>query len=242
MKKKIVKIWGFLSIAIVTVVILFLFVFTFYKGSKVISIKFLTQRPSGVVLGKEGGILPAIIGSLYFTGTAAVLGIPSIVLGLFSYSLLVNSLGIGRCILAGAVALAVMILPFVESRVEKALLECPRQYIDSSYALGTSKLYTLFKIVLPACHHEIISGILLGACFAMGATAPIIFTGGVAYANIPNSLFQPAMALPLHLYLLLAQGTTMPEVYGTAFVLMAIVLITNLITVFYTRRRKSIWK
>ena len=77
----------------------------------------------------------------------------------------------------------------------------------------------------------------------MGATAPIIFTGGVAFAAAPTSVFEPAMALPLHHYLLLAQGTSMPQVYGTAFVLMVIVLVANmLVTIFVRGRHSKKWK
>lgn len=77
----------------------------------------------------------------------------------------------------------------------------------------------------------------------MGATAPMIFTGAVAYAAVPDSLFAPAMALPLHLYLLVAQGaTSMDTAYGTAFVMMAIILLSNLLATVYARRSEKRWK
>lgn len=272
MKAKLIKLWAYASAAIALLVIFFLFGYIFYYGRSAISREFLTAAPKGNILGQDGGIRPAIAGSLYFMLTATVLGsvpalatavylvffcrsrrilslfhliiqsiagIPSIVLGLFSYSFFVRTLGMGRCILAGGIALAIMILPFIETRIEKSLRELSPHLINASYALGCSRFYTFFKIILPACRHELVSGILLGACFSMGATAPIIFTGGVAYAASPTSLAQPAMALPLHLYLLLAQGTSMPQVYGTAFVLMMIILITNLLAIFYARRRRN---
>ena len=70
----------------------------------------------------------------------------------------------------------------------------------------------------------------------------MIFTGAVAYASVPHSLFEPAMALPMHLYLLVAQGTTSLDVaYGTAFVMMAIILISNLLTTLYARSRHKAW-
>lgn len=257
-------------------VILFLFGFVFYEGSSVISWEFLTQAPSGAVLGEEGGIWPAIVGSLCFTATAVVLGgipaiatalflvfycrrsrvsglirlvvqcisgIPSIVLGLFAYSFLVRDLQWGRCILSSGVALGIMILPFIEVRAEKAFRELPVQMVRSSYALGCSRAYTIWKIVLPACRGELVSGIILGGCYAMGATAPMIFTGAVAYAGVPSSVMEPAMALPLHLYLLVAQGaTSMDTAYGTAFVMMAILLVSNLLATIYARRSQRKWK
>jgi phosphate transport system permease protein len=93
--------------------------------------------------------------------------------------------------------------------------------------------------VLPACSGELVSGMILGGCYAMGATAPLMFTGGVAYASVPTSLLSPAMALPLHLYLLLAQGaTSMNTAYGTAFVMMVLILVSNLLATAYERRHR----
>lgn len=273
---KLTKLWAWLSMLLVAGIILFLFAYVFYKGASTISWEFLTQSPRGAVLGSEGGIWPAIVGSLFFTGTAIVLGsipaiatalyivfycpsprmircirmvvqcisgIPSIVLGLFAYSFLVRDLNWGRCILSSGVALAIMILPFIEVRAEKAFRELPKQMIHSSYSLGCSKAYTVWHIVLPATLGELVSGIILGGCYAMGATAPLIFTGAVAYASVPHSLTAPAMALPMHLYLLVAQGaTSLNTAYGTAFVMMAIILISNLLVTLYARRRQRIWK
>ncbi|MCR5482206.1 MAG: ABC transporter permease subunit [Clostridia bacterium] len=255
-------------------IVIFIFIYIFAKGAGSIDLEFLLESPRGAVLGMEGGIFPAIMGSLAFTLTAVVLGgipavatavyivfickrssfeniirgvlqciagIPSIVLGLFAYSFLVRDLAIGRCILASSAALAVMIMPFIEARVEKSLREIPQQMLSSSYALGCSRGYTVFHIALPYVRQEIISALILGGCFAMGATPPLIFTGGVAFSGVPQTLLEPAMALPLHLYLLVAQGTpSLGAAYGTAFVMMAVILISNALATFYGRRRR--WK
>lgn len=270
------KIWAYVSMALVAGVVLFLFGYVFYRGAGTISVEFITQPPSGAVLGEEGGIWPAIVGSLCFTATAIVMGgipaiatavymvfycrdrwlmgairlvvqciagIPSIVLGLFAYSFFVRDLEWGRCVLSSGMALAVMILPFIEVRAEKAFRELPRQLVQSSYALGCSRLYTIWKIVIPSCRGELVSGVILGGCYAMGATAPLIFTGAVAYANLPVSLTKPAMALPMHLYLLVAQGaTSMDMAYGTAFVMMVIILVSNLLATIYAGRSRRRWK
>lgn len=276
MKGKMTKLWAYVSIALVVASILFLFVYVFIRGAGTITWEFLSQPPKGAILGMEGGVWPAIVGSLCFTAVAIVLGgipaiaaalyivfycenrriekafhtvircisgIPSIVLGLFAYSFLVRELQWGRCILSSGVALGIMILPFVEVRAEKAFQELQKAVVLSSYALGCSKRYTIMKIVLPACKGELISGLMLGGCYAMGATPPLIFTGGVAYASIPTSLMKPAMALPLHLYLLLAQGATSFDMaYGTAFVMMTIILISNLLATIYAARSHAKWK
>lgn len=275
MRGKGLRIWALISFGLVMAVIVFLFVYVGIQGAGTISWEFLIQPPRGAILGLEGGIWPAIAGSLCFTLTAVVLGgipavawalylvfycrsrtlerllhgvirciagIPSIVLGLFAYSFLVQELAWGRCILSSGVALGIMILPFIEVRAEKAFRELPERILRASYALGCSRQYTVFCIVLPACRGELVSGLILGGCYAMGATAPLIFTGGVAYAAAPSSLMAPAMALPLHLYLLLAQGaTSFDTAYGTAFVMMALLLISNLLVTLYAARSQAKW-
>ena len=253
--------YSFLSFLLIFSALLFFFLYIFYKGYKVISPSFLLDTPKGMVLGEEGGIFPAITGSLAFSLTALVLsglpslftalfivfyakegrvkeslhffihllsGVPSIVLGLFSYSLFVYQLKLGRSVLSGAIALAIMIFPFMEIRMEKIFEEVPKSYLQSSESLGCSKGYTLRKLVLPYTLPELLSTMLLAFCFALGATPPILFTGGVAFAKSPTSLLSPAMALPLHLYLLLVQGgTSLSRAYGTALVMLFLLLIGN---------------
>lgn len=204
-----VKLWAYVGIALVLGTVVFLFGYIFWKGGSSISWEFLTQSPRGAVLGSEGGIWPAIVGSLYFTLVAIVIGaipaiatalylvfyckgrktarairlviqcisgIPSIVLGLFAYSFLVRDLGLGRCVLSAGTALGIMILPFIEVRAEKAFGEVSSQMLRSAYALGCSKRYAIVKLVLPQCRGELVSGVILGGCYAMGATAPLFFT------------------------------------------------------------------
>jgi len=272
-RSRLTKVWAYCGIFLTIGIVLFLFAYIFWKGAGTITWTFLTDIPRGAVLGEEGGIFPAIAGSIAFTLTAAVLGgipaiasalymvyfcrskkvngffrgliqcisgVPSIVLGLFAYSFLVKDLEIGRCILTSGTALGVMILPFIEVRAEKAFLEVQEKLVMNSYALGCSKTYTIFHLILPACKGELVSAVILGSCYAMGATAPLIFTGGVAFSGVPTSLLKPAMALPLHLYLLVAQGTTsLPTAFGTAFVMMAILLLSNLAATIYGVRRKN---
>ena len=253
--------YSFLSFLLIFSALLFFFLYIFYKGYKVISPSFLLEAPKGMVLGEEGGIFPAITGSLAFSLTALVLsglpslftaifmvfyakegrkkeslhffihllsGVPSIVLGLFSYSLFVYQLKLGRSVLSGAIALAIMIFPFMEIRMEKIFEEVPKSYFQSSESLGCSKGYTIRRLVLPYTLPELLSTMLLAFCFALGATPPILFTGGVAFAKSPTSLLSPAMALPLHLYLLLVQGgSSLSRAYGTALVMLFLLLIGN---------------
>ena len=266
--------YSFLSFLLIFSALLFFFLYIFYKGYKVISPSFLLEAPKGMVLGEEGGIFPAITGSLAFSLTALVLsglpslftaifmvfyakedrkkeslhffihllsGVPSIVLGLFSYSFFVYQLKLGRSVLSGAIALAIMIFPFMEIRMEKIFEEVPKSYLQSSESLGCSKGYTIRRLVLPYTLPELLSTMLLAFCFALGATPPILFTGGVAFAKSPTSLLSPAMALPLHLYLLLVQGgSSLSRAYGTALVMLFLLLIGNgiasLLTAYYHRK------
>ena len=210
------------------------------------------------VIGVPIGLLTAVflskaagpkVRTVVVTAIELLSGIPSVVFGLLGMQVLVPAVAktfgkaSGACLLSAIVVLAVMILPFIEVRAEKAFREVPAELIRSSYSLGCSKLYTITRIVLPACRGELVSGIILGGCYAMGATAPMIFTGAVAYAAVPDSIFSPAMALPLHLYLLVAQGSTsMDTAYGTAFVMMAMILLSSLLATAYARRSQNRWK
>ena len=268
--------YSLLSFLLIFSALLFFFLYIFYKGYKVISPSFLLEAPKGMVLGEEGGIFPAITGSLAFSLTALVLsglpslftaifmvfyakedrkkkslhffihllsGVPSIVLGLFSYSLFVYQLKLGRSVLSGAIALAIMIFPFMEIRMEKIFEEVPKSYLQSSESLGCSKGYTIRRLVLPYTLPELLSTMLLAFCFALGATPPILFTGGVAFAKSPTSLLSPAMALPLHLYLLLVQGgSSLSRAYGTALVMLFLLLIGNGIASLLTAYCHRKWK
>lgn len=268
----IVKFWAVSSCILTLGTIFFLFAYIFVNGAGAITWEFLTESPKGMIIGTEGGILPAIVGSAWYTGIAclfgAVLGIctaiyqvyycrserisgaialvmkcmagvPSIVMGLFGYTLLVLTLGWGKCILAGGITQGVMILPFIQVRAEKALREVDPELVAASYALGMSRAYTIRRIVLPQCLPQLVSGVILGACYAMGAAAPLIFTGAVIISKVPENITKPAMALPYHLYMLLTQGTSSENAYGTAFVMMMIVLVTNSLATWFTWRNKK---
>ena len=149
------------------------------------------------------------------------------------------TLGWGKCILAGGVTQGIMILPFIQVRAEKALREADVGLVRASYALGVSRSHTIRRIVLPQCLPQLVSAVILGACYAMGAAAPLIFTGAVILSKVPRSLLKPAMALPYHLYMLLTQGTSSENAYGTAFVLMMVVLVTNTAATWFAWRRKK---
>lgn len=168
-------------------------------------------------------------------------GIPSIVFGLFGMALFVNTLGFGDSIIAGSLTLGLLVLPIVIRTTEEALKAVPDSYRSGSVALGASKLQTIFRVILPSAFPNIITGLILAIGRVSGETAPILFTA-VAYflPKLPTSIFDQVMALPYHLYVIATSGTDIeasrPIAYGTALVLIIIVLAINLLASFIRKR------
>lgn len=160
-------------------------------------------------------------------------GVPSIVFGLFGMALFVNTLGFGDSIIAGSFTLALLVLPIVIRTTEEALRRIDDSYRLGSLALGATKLQTIRRVLLLMAMPNIITGLILSVGRVSGETAPILFTA-VAYflPKLPSSIFDQVMALPYHLYVIATSGTdleaTRPMAYGTALVLIAIVLVINL--------------
>lgn len=171
-------------------------------------------------------------------------GVPSVVYGLFGLGLFVLFLQFGSSILAGSLTLAIMTLPVIISAAEEALRAVPVEFRIVSASLGGSKWQGIYHIVLPQALPGIITGILLGLLRAAGETAPILFTVAAFYLpRLPTSILDETMALPYHLYVISTQVPGMPPQisYGTALVLLTIVLSLNilatLIRAYYRRRR-----
>lgn len=154
-------------------------------------------------------------------------GTPSIVFGMFGMVLFVTSLGFGYSLLAGWITLAFMILPVIIRTTEEALKSVPLDLREASRAMGATKWKTIYKVVIPAAMGGIVTGSILSIGRAAGETAPIMLTAAViSQPNLAGSIFDPVMALPLHLYHLAMDlpGTTELQ-YGTATVLLLIVLV-----------------
>lgn len=160
-------------------------------------------------------------------------GIPSIIFGLFGMAFFVNTLKFGDSILAGSLTLGLLTLPLVIRTTEEALKAIPDSYRQGSLALGATKLQTIHRIVLPMAFPNIITGLILSIGRISGETAPILFTCAAYFLpKLPDSIFDQVMALPYHLYVIATSGTDLeamrPIAYGTALVLIMIVLIINL--------------
>ncbi|NBG87972.1 phosphate ABC transporter permease PstA [Isachenkonia alkalipeptolytica] len=251
--------FGLFTLCMLAVVIptLLIIGFIVVKGIGTVNWSFLTEMPSMGMT--EGGIFPAIVGTLYLvTGTIvfslplgvgaaiylteyakqgrltriiriAVLnlaGVPSVVYGLFGLGLFVFFLGFGSSILAGSLTLACLILPIIITTSEEAIKSVPDSYREASLALGASKWETIARVVLPQAIPGIMTGSVLGIGRAAGETAPILLTVAAFFIpRLPGSIFDQAMALPYHLYIVSTQVPGMPESikYGTALVLLGVV-------------------
>ena len=161
-------------------------------------------------------------------------GIPSIVFGLFGMALFVNWLDFGDSVLAGSLTLGLLSLPLVIRTTEEALKAIPDSMREGSRALGATKLQTIWHVILPMGMPNIITGLILALGRVSGETAPILFTCAAYFLpQLPESIFDQCMALPYHLYVISTSGTDidaqLPIAYGTALVLIVIILFVNLL-------------
>lgn len=256
-------IFSLTSYAIVALLFVIL-AFIVIKGIGVISWEFITEMPKNGMT--EGGIFPAIVGTLCLVAVSMVFafpvgvlaaiymheyvkdgwikkiikqmtnnlaGVPSIVFGLFGMSLFVNKLGFGDSILAGGLTLGLLVLPVVIRTTEESLKAVDNTFRHASIGLGASKWETTSQVVLPIAFPNIITGLILSVGRVSGETAPILFTVAAYFLpKLPTSIFDQAMALPYHLYVIATSGTNIEAsramAYGTALVLIVIVLISNI--------------
>jgi len=171
------------------------------------------------------------------TAIHCLAGVPSVVFGLFGLAVFVKIFGFGVSILSGSLTLGIMSLPVVITSVEEALKAVPLSFREASLALGANKWTTIWRVVLPSSLPGILTGLILSVGRAAGETAPIMFTAAVFYARrLPQSIFDPAMALPYHIYGLMTEGTRpdkqVPLAYGTAVVLILLVIAVDFIAIY----------
>lgn len=158
--------------------------------------------------------------------TETLSGIPSIVFGLFGYLAFVIATGWRNSLIAGALTLAIMVLPTIIRTTEEALIAVPDSYREGSYGLGAGKLRTIFKIVLPSAVPGILSGVILSIGRIVGETAALIFTSGTV-AAVPQKLTDSARTLAVHMYCLMTEGLYTGQAYATAVILIVTVLLIN---------------
>jgi phosphate transport system permease protein len=242
------------------------------RGAPALTWTFLTSSREGILPAVVGSVLLVVLTSLIAAplGVMAALylseyarqgrllrlirlaivnlaGVPSVVYGLFGLALFVTLLHFGRSLLSGACTLALLVLPLVITASEEALRQLPRGLREGSLALGATRLQTIRRVVLPNALPGIITGLILAVGRAAGETAPILFTA--AFFSLthpyPNSVFAPILALPYQLYVMATEVPNVPAgtKWGTALVLVLLVLGLNLVAVVWRARlrRRRRW-
>lgn len=246
---------------IITILILLLIIgYILLKGFPAINLEFLFAEP--VDSGRDGGIFPMIISTIYVTliallvatplgvgaavylaeyasegrlvaairfGAETLSSIPSIIFGLFGLAFFVIYLDMGWSVLSGGLTLALMALPTILAASEVSIESVNKSYSEGSLALGATKWQTIYQVVVPAAMPGITTGVILGMGRAIAEAAAILYTVGAALA-IPISLMDPARPLPLHLYILATEGISLDNAYGTAAVLVILILIITVVT------------
>lgn len=247
-------------------VLVFIVVFVMRRGLPVLSLEFLFTkshdmgRAGGILQPLVGTLLlPAValgvalplgVGTaVYLTeytrespltaairfGTDCLAGVPSIIFGLFGFIFFVSVLRWGWSVLSGGLTLAIMVLPTIIRTSEEAIRAVPRSYRQVSVSLGATRLETVVRVVLPSALPGIVTGVMLSLGRAVGETAAVIYTAGSAL-NLPTSFFEPVRTMAVHFYLLAREGISDSKAYGTAAVLVILVLCINLLTYWLMNR------
>lgn len=168
-------------------------------------------------------------------GADALSSVPSIVFGLFGLAFFVYFFKLGYSMLAGALTLALMILPVVMRAAEEAILAVPRSFREASFGLGATKWQTIREVVLPSAMPRIITGVILGMGRAFGETAAVFLTAGMAI-NLPYFPTAPGRTMTVHLYLLATEGISLDIAFGTALLLLLFILLFNFGARYYGQR------
>lgn len=267
--------FGLMTVLLVVPVVVILALLV-HEGAPAISFEFLFTHPSDQ--GRAGGILPAMVGTIWLVSVALVAsvpvgvaaaiylseyapdnwltrlinlaiinlaGVPSIVHALFGVGAFVTFAGFGKSILAASLTLAIMTLPVVIVSTREALQAVPHAFREACWNMGATRWQTIRKVVLPNSVSGILTGVILEVSRTAGETAPIMFTGVVAFLPfLPQSVLDPTMAMSYHLFYISTAATGVPEEmrYGTALVLISMVLLMNAASIsfrVYLRTRKK---
>jgi phosphate transport system permease protein len=267
--QKIMNIVFITSGVIVILILIFIISWILLKGTPVINLEFLLSNPvnsgksggifpmivSSLYVTLVTGLIatPLGIGAATYIaeyskesrvvdiirfGAETLASIPSIVFGLFGMAFFVVFLHLGWSILSGGLVLAIMSLPTIFQVSEVAISSIPNSYKEGSYGLGATKWQTTYRIVLPAAIPGITTGVILGLTRAISEAAAVMYSVGSAIQT-PISIFDPGRPLPLHLYTLATEGISLKNAYGTAAVLVIIVLIITLVSNYVINKYQS---
>jgi len=219
---------------------------TFYVASLTIIISVPLGIASAIYLNEYAG--KGLLVRLIRLSIRNLSGVPSIVYGLFGLGLFAATFRLGTSLISAALTLSIMSLPWVITASEEALKAVPQSFREGSLALGATKWQTIRQLVLPNAISGMATGSILSLARAAGETAPIILTGAAFFLPaLPTSLGDRFMAMPYHLYILATQhmspGEVRPLAYGTALVLIVLVLALNMVAIIwrYRVRKKQSW-
>ena len=167
--------------------------------------------------------------------TECLSGIPSIVYGLFGGIFFVVTLKMQYSIIAGALTVAIIILPVIIRTTEEALKTVPKEYREGSLAMGATKFQTLYKVILPSALPGILSGVILSIGRVIGESAAVFLTAGTV-ASMPSTIFDSARTLTVHSYLLTKELGDISGAASVGIVLIIIVLFLNTIAKFIAKK------
>ena len=252
---------AFLTVAVLVTIVGFIF----YKGIGLISFYFIfgDYSPSGgggiwpmvvttiytivisLLIATPVGILAAVYLQEYAKqgrmvriirfATESLTGIPSIIYGLFGAVFFVTTLKLGMSIIAASLTLTIIILPVIIRTTEESLKTVPQSYREGSLALGTTKLQTLYKVILPSAMPGILSGIILSMGRIIGESAAIFLTAGTV-AAMPESIFSSARTLTVHSYLVTQEAGDIELAAAIGIILIAIILILNFFATWISKK------
>lgn len=180
---------------------------------------------------------PGFFNSMLRSANSTLAGVPSIVFGMFGLAFFINTMKVSesKSVLAGALTLAIMILPTIIRAAEEAILAVPKTYREASLSLGSTKWNTIATVILPAALPGILTGGVISLGRAAGETAPIIFTAAVSVGSaigLADVLSSPTPALSWNIYNIASEHEAASQIrhvqYGMVLALVSIVLLLNL--------------
>lgn len=172
--------------------------------------------------------------SIVRIASETLVGIPSIVYGLFGYLAFVIYFGFKTSFVAGVLTLSIMILPLILRSSEEALKAVDIGYKEASLALGASKIRTIFRIIIPSATAGILAGVILSIGKIVGESAALLYTSGTV-AKVAGA-FDSGRTLSVHMYAISSEGLHINEAYSTAMILIIIVFFINLFSNFIAKR------
>ncbi len=238
------------------------------RGAQALNLEVFTQVTNGIsggLLNAIEGTLVMSAGALLFAAPVGVItgvylaefgkgawgsvvrfladvltGVPSIVLGYFSYVTLVEGLGWQFSALAGAITLAILIVPYIARFTELAMRQNPSNLREAGYALGGREHQVVFRVLLPAARSGVITGVLLSLAISVGETAPLIYTAGWSnYMWNGKLTHEPVGYLTYVIWSFINQpfASAHALAYAAAFLVIAVVLAINIATRIFLRRK-----